>query len=106
MVFLLVKKLIPAARLASSDPPFSHVGVDYFGPLPVQQGRSHVMKYDCLLTCLVIQAVHIEIAHKLESDSFLCAYRIHRQTRMARQLKYSVIMALISRAANADCERL
>ena len=44
MLFLLVKKLIPAARLASSDPPFSHVRVDYFGPLPVQQGR--------MLTCM------------------------------------------------------
>ena len=66
---------LPPAQLASSDPPFSHVGVDYFGPLLVKQGRNHVKRYGCLFTCLVIRAVHIEIAHTLESDSFLCAYR-------------------------------
>ena len=40
-----------------------------------KKGRSRDMRYDCLLTCLVIQAVHIDIGHTLESYAFLCAYR-------------------------------
>ena len=72
---------LPATRLASSDPPFSHVGVDYFGSLLVKQGCSHVMRYDCLLTYLVIQAVHIDIGHTLESDSI---EEVHQQTRTAK----------------------
>jgi len=66
---------LPSARVAPSDPPFTHVGVDYFGPLFVKQGRSQVKRYGCLFTCLTMRAVHIEVAHTLEADSFICAYQ-------------------------------
>ena len=33
---------LPSARVAPTDPLFSHVGVDYFSPLFVKQGRSKV----------------------------------------------------------------
>ncbi|XP_065075298.1 uncharacterized protein LOC135699049 [Ochlerotatus camptorhynchus] len=33
---------LPPARLAMHDRPFSYVGVDYFGPLLVKQGRSNL----------------------------------------------------------------
>ena len=56
---------LPKERLMSGDPPFSHIGVDYFGPLYVRQGRSNVKRYGCLFTCLVIRAVHIEVVHSL-----------------------------------------
>ena len=64
---------LPSARVAPTDPPFTHVGVDYFGPLFVKQGRSQVKRYGCLFTCLTMRAVHIEVAHTLEADSFICA---------------------------------
>ena len=43
---------LPKERLTFEEPPFTHVGVDYFGPLYVRQGRSSVKRYGCLFTCL------------------------------------------------------
>ena len=58
-----------------NKPPFSFVGVDFFGPLIVKVGRSHVKRYGCLFTCLTTRAVHIEIAHSLDTDSFIAAFQ-------------------------------
>ena len=66
---------LPSARVAPTDPLFTHVGVDYFGPLFVKQGRSQVKRYGCLFTWLTMRAVHIEVAHTLEADSFICTYQ-------------------------------
>ncbi len=66
---------LPAVRVTPDKPPFTYVGVDYFGPLMVKQGRSHVKRYGCIFTCLVVRAVHIEVAHSLDTDSFLNALR-------------------------------
>ena len=66
---------LPKERLMSGDPPFCHIGVDYFGPLYVRQGRSNVKRYGCLFTCLVIRAVHIEVVHSLDTDGFINALR-------------------------------
>ena len=63
----------PEDRVHSEKPPFSYVGVDCFGPFMVKQGRSHVKRYGCIFTCLVVRAVHIEILHSLDTDSFLNA---------------------------------
>ena len=64
---------LPADRVTPGEPPFSKVGVDYFGPLVVKRGRTEYKRYGCLFTCLVTRAVHIEVAHTLESDSFIQA---------------------------------
>ena len=66
---------LPQGRLQYDTPCFPHVVIDYFGPLLVKQGRSQVKKYGCLLTCLTIRAIHIEIAHGLDTNSFLNALR-------------------------------
>jgi len=67
---------LPSDRLTPDKPPFSYVGVDFFGPLQVKRGRTIVKRYGCLFTCLVMRAVHIEIAHTLETSSFIDA--LHR----------------------------
>ena len=62
---------LPEDRVTPDLPPFSHVGVDFFGPFLVEQARSQVKRYGCIFTCLTVRAVHIEIAHSLDTDSFI-----------------------------------
>ncbi|XP_052778086.1 uncharacterized protein LOC128215439 [Mya arenaria] len=64
---------LPTERLTPDKAPFTYVGVDYFGPMYVKSGRKHLKRYGCLFTCLTTRAVHIEIAHSLDTHSFICA---------------------------------
>jgi len=64
-----------SARVAPTDPPLAHVGVDYFGPLFVKQGRSQVKCYGCLFTCVTVRVVHTEVVHTLDADSLIRAYQ-------------------------------
>ena len=52
---------------------FSNVGVDYFGPFTVKIGRRNEKHWCCLLTCLIMHVVNIEIVPKLDTDSCLNA---------------------------------
>ena len=63
---------LPEDRLTPA-PPFTYVGVDYFGPYVTKEGRKERKRYGALFTCLVSRAVHIEVAHSLDTDSFLQA---------------------------------
>ncbi|XP_039451578.1 uncharacterized protein LOC120430530 [Culex pipiens pallens] len=66
---------LPHARLAAFEAPFSHVGVDYFGPIEVILGRRVEKRWGVLLTCLTTRAVHLEIAHSLSTGSCIMALR-------------------------------
>ena len=70
---------LPKERVTPGKPPFSHVGIDYFGSFMVKQGRSQVKRYTCIFMCLTIRAVHIEIAHSLDMDYFINALRSARR---------------------------
>ena len=67
--------VLPEVRVLPEKPPFTFVDVDYFEPLEVKQGRSRIKIYSCLFTCLTTRAVHIEIAHSLNTDSMITALR-------------------------------
>ena len=66
---------LPKDRVTPSEPPFTYVGIDCFGPIEVKQGRSLVKRYGCLFTCLTVRAVHIEILHSASADSMINAVR-------------------------------
>ncbi|KAK3735539.1 hypothetical protein QZH41_016119 [Actinostola sp. cb2023] len=66
---------LPKARLGYQLPPFANTGVDYFGPIIVSHGRKREKRYGSLFTCLTTRAVHIEISHSLDTDSYLMAMR-------------------------------
>ena len=66
---------LPKERLMSGGPPFSHVGVDYFGTLYLRQAGSNVKRYGCLFSCLVTRAAHIEFVLSLDTDGFINALR-------------------------------
>ena len=65
---------LPLERL-SEDPPFMFCGVDMFGPFIIKQRRSQVKRYGAMFTCMSSRAVHIEITHSMDADSFIQSLR-------------------------------
>ncbi|XP_053968959.1 uncharacterized protein LOC128870369 [Anastrepha ludens] len=66
---------LPAARIAAFERPFTYVGIDYFGPLLVIVGRRREKRWGVLFTCLTLRAIHIEVAHSLNTSSCIMAIR-------------------------------
>ncbi|XP_055590641.1 uncharacterized protein LOC129742723 [Uranotaenia lowii] len=66
---------LPAVRLTPFIKPFTHTGIDYFGPQMVKQGRSLVKRWVALFTCLTIRAVHLETVTGLSTQSCVMAIR-------------------------------
>ncbi|XP_044583145.1 uncharacterized protein LOC123264093 [Cotesia glomerata] len=68
---------LPSARVTESAS-FSHVRVDYFGPLFIKKrkfrNRTKVKVYGCVFICMATKAVHLEIASDLTTDGFLGAF--------------------------------
>lgn len=66
---------LPYSRTNVVKRPFTYCGVDYFGPLEVTVGRRVEKRWGVLFTCLMVRAIHIEVAHTFSTDSFIMALR-------------------------------
>ena len=73
---------------------FTFCGVDMFGSFIIKQ-RSQTKCYGAMFTCISCQAVHIEITHFFDNDSFIIALR-HLIARIGNVPLSSQIMAAIS----------
>ena len=51
---------LPECRAAIEQPPFSHCGIDLFGPIVIKQGRKQLKRWAVLFTCLTVRCIHLE----------------------------------------------
>ncbi|KAL3081150.1 hypothetical protein niasHS_012671 [Heterodera schachtii] len=65
---------LPKERVNETRP-FNNTGIDYFGPLKVKRGPETVKVYVALFTCLVIRAIHLEVADDYSAEAFLRVFR-------------------------------
>ena len=64
---------LPPFRFADAEKqyPFINVGLEYFGPFYIEDNSRKLEKqYICFFTCLVTRAVHLEVCHSLDTDSY------------------------------------
>ncbi|KAM4591910.1 uncharacterized protein PAE49_019480 [Odontesthes bonariensis] len=70
---------LPSDRL-STEPPFSNVGIDVFGPWSISTrrtrgGAANSKRWAVIFTCLSVRAVHIEVIEAMDTSSFINALR-------------------------------
>lgn len=80
---------LPPERLAHHQPPFTHTGVDYFGPMYVVIGRRKEKRWGALFTCLSTRAIHLELAASLSTSSMIMALRRMASRRGSPRTLYS-----------------
>lgn len=63
---------LPADRVQPTKP-FSHIGIDFAGPLYIRSGGTAKKAYILLITCSATRALHLELTTDLSTDRFLMA---------------------------------
>ena len=65
---------LPSSRLMEVQP-FTYCGVDMLSPFIIKQRQSEVKQYGAMFNCMNSRAVHIEVTHSIDIDSFIQALR-------------------------------
>ncbi|XP_067940558.1 uncharacterized protein [Watersipora subatra] len=65
---------LPQSRIEPT-PPFTHIGMDCFGPYTVKDRRIEVKRWGLLLTCMYSRAIHIELLNSMSTDALINALR-------------------------------
>ena len=68
---------LPEERV-SDDPPFTHTGIDFAGPLYTSEkgaNEEYAKAYVCLFTCALTRVVHLELTKRLRSEALMLAFR-------------------------------
>ena len=64
---------LPSERVSLS-PAFTHVGIDFAGPLFVRGSASSVKAYICIFTCASSHMTHLELTGDLSTNEFFQAF--------------------------------
>lgn len=68
---------LPRERVCE-DPPYTHIGIDFAGPLfisdPSNSKEDLNKVYICLFTCASTRAIHLELTRDLSVRAFLLAF--------------------------------
>uniref|UniRef100_A0A6P7GL53 Uncharacterized protein LOC114339493 n=1 Tax=Diabrotica virgifera virgifera TaxID=50390 RepID=A0A6P7GL53_DIAVI len=64
---------LPEGRAAIGEPPFTHCGVDLFGPIEISIRRGHENRWGIIFTCMTTRAVYLDFVPSLTTSdkSFL-----------------------------------
>ena len=54
---------------------FTYTGLDYFGPLYIQDKSSKEKVWMCLFTCVTVRVIHLELIKDMTAEQFLLALR-------------------------------
>ena len=65
---------LPSERVEATAP-FTHSGMDVFGPFYCKDGRKEVKRYELIFSCLSTRAVHLEMLQDMTTDSFINSLR-------------------------------
>ena len=61
---------LPCERTTEA-PPFTYCSIDMFGSFYIKEKRSELKRYGAMFVCLASRAVHIEVTHQINTDSFI-----------------------------------
>ena len=71
---------LPTVR-TEPTPPFTHVGMDVFGPFSCKDGRKESKRYGLIFTCLASRGVHLELLEDMSTDCFINSFRCFTSIR-------------------------
>ncbi|XP_058803620.1 uncharacterized protein LOC131671301 [Phymastichus coffea] len=80
---------LPKCRVAYNLRPFTHCGIDYFGPMIVKIGRRCEKRWGVLFTCMTIRAIYLEIANSLTASSAIMSIQRFANRRKFPRMMYS-----------------